>query len=905
MLSTAMICVALAAGASQARVAPGLGAERSYTPARAALRQAGFLRLDLTCRPEAREAVLSRLQQFERVQLLFDGRIGADPVLVITAHVDDIRDLARIPGIVSIEESADLAPRNSSTRWLIQSTQPEHVPLYDAGLTGDGQVAGILDTPVSPMHCAFVDDEPVGPTHRKLLAYNAPLGSSPHGTHVACTAVGDSGAADDTRGVAYGARLVYGTGPEFGGAQLFEKLSLHHAQGARVHINSFGDEGTTLYNALSRAIDTFAWQHEDSLVIFAISSGERLANPENAKNALAVTASADWPQPDAFCIGGAGPTADGRQKPDLAAPGCAVWSAVGDACGVQSMSGTSFAAPAVAGAALLVREYFEAGYYPSGQRGGSAGFTPTAALLKAALINSAVDLTAVPGSPSELEGWGRPVLDRALHLGNSRRLIVRDRRNRDGLTTGDIEDVGVRVHSSAEPLEMTLVWTDPPAPASAGASSAGAVWINDLDLEVHGPVGAVYRGNALNAGVSIPDGPKDAINNVERVIIPLPEPGFWRVRVRGAAVTQPTQGFALAINGDVQQVPAGLSVWLPDGPPVAIPPPAANITVRLRPGPTPLVPGSPQVFHRIAGEVQFQTTPLIALGGEAYAGIVPAGECGQTVEFYVAAQSAGGAWTVDPPDAPEVTYAAPVGSFVTLVADNFETDTGWQLDLEASTAVAGQWIRGDPVGTLAQPEDAHSPPNCWFTGQGLPGESDPVADVDGGATVLLSPVFDLTSTVDPKIHYQRWFSTHAGTVSEDVLLVQLSDDGGRTWTTVDSAGPGGFEAIGGWIPATVSVREHIAVSEHVRFRVVASDLGTPNVVEAALDDFRITDFRCPLCPGDLNLDGAVDLADLGGLLAQFGCRGGPLDCPADWNADGVVDLEDLAITLNAYEQACP
>ena len=51
--------------------------------------------------------------------------------------------------------------------------------------------------------------------------------------------------------------------------------------------------------------------------------------------------------------------------------------------------GTSMATPVVAGAAILVRQYFVDGYYPSGARRASDGFAPTAALIKATLINGA------------------------------------------------------------------------------------------------------------------------------------------------------------------------------------------------------------------------------------------------------------------------------------------------------------------------------------------------------------------------------------------------------------------------------------------------------------------------------------------------------------------------------------
>jgi hypothetical protein len=50
------------------------------------------------------------------------------------------------------------------------------------------------------------------------------------------------------------------------------------------------------------------------------------------------------------------------------------------------------------------------------------------------------------------------------------------------------------------------------------------------------------------------------------------------------------------------------------------------------------------------------------------------------------------------------------------------------------------------------------------------------------------------------------------------------------------------------------------------------------------------------CAGDLNGDGATDLADLGILLADFGCLP-PGPCVGDLNGDGRTDLADLGILL--------
>ncbi|MCB9838606.1 MAG: trypsin-like serine protease [Phycisphaeraceae bacterium] len=52
--------------------------------------------------------------------------------------------------------------------------------------------------------------------------------------------------------------------------------------------------------------------------------------------------------------------------------------------------------------------------------------------------------------------------------------------------------------------------------------------------------------------------------------------------------------------------------------------------------------------------------------------------------------------------------------------------------------------------------------------------------------------------------------------------------------------------------------------------------------------------------GDLNNDGVVDTADLGGLLGSFGGTG----TFADINGDGIVDTADLGILLNNFGNSC-
>jgi hypothetical protein len=250
-----------------------------------------------------------------------------------------------------------------------------------------------------------------------------------------------------------------------------------------------------------------------------------------------------------MCNGSYGPTADGRQKPEVWAPGCGSTSAGETHCGLHTGGGTSYAAPAVAGMGLLVRQYFLEGFYPSGAATPEDAVIPSGALLKAVLFNSGVDMDGFPDYFGPYEGWGRILMDDALYFtGDARALAVEDVRNVAGLSTGEADTYQVTVNSSDEPLKITVVWTD--VPATLGASFTP---VNNLDLVVTDPGGVTYLGNVFGGLESAPGGTPDALNNGEQVHRHTPVPGLWQIDIAGTEVNQDTQGYALVVTGDVSQ----------------------------------------------------------------------------------------------------------------------------------------------------------------------------------------------------------------------------------------------------------------------------------------------------------------------------------------------------------------
>ena len=179
--------------------------------------------------------------------------------------------------------------------------------------------------------------------------------------------------------------------------------------------------------------------------------------------------------------------------------------------------------------------------------------------------------------------------------------------------------------------------------------------------------------------------------------------------------------------------------------------------------------------------------------------------------------------------------------------DDFERDQGWTVGAPGDDALRGVWERSDPHGTYAgavpvQPEDDFSPQgsDCYHTENCYPGAGPIVSEVSRGRTTLTSPIFDGTLYDDPQLVYARWLSNDTdGDPSNDAnsLRVLLSSNGGVNWTQVEAPGT----SSGAWHEVSVPIANFVTVSDSMRIQLVATDLTTSGVVEAAIDDIRISE----------------------------------------------------------------
>ena len=169
---------------------------------------------------------------------------------------------------------------------------------------------------------------------------------------------------------------------------------------------------------------------------------------------------------------------------------------------------------------------------------------------------------------------------------------------------------------------------------------------------------------------------------------------------------------------------------------------------------------------------------------------------------------------------------------------DFETAAGWTAS--PGTATKGAWVREDPVGVsvtggLSNPEDDTTPAPgvaCWVTGSG--GGSPNGNDVDGGSTYLTSPPFGEPHLFQLSLAYDRWYYDDSS--SSDFFRAEVSRDGGTNWTQIEQR----VSPTGGWAHFTIDLMTLLPPSEDMRLRFTATDGGTDNVVEAAVDEVHLS-----------------------------------------------------------------
>lgn len=444
-------------------------------------------------------------------------------------------------------------------------------------------------------------------------------------------------------------------------------------RGARISNNSWGAAVSGAYNANSQTYDalvrdsmpdgaTFsAPGNQEMVVVFAAGNsgpGTRtMGAPGSAKNVITAGGSQNvrpgvGDAADAgamYASSSRGPTADDRIKPDVIAPATNIAGGVvmsdrltaapgnHNTCYTggflpttpaqrfyRTGNGTSFASPAVAGGASLLRQHFANRPAPF------FNAAPSPAMTRAYLMNTATYMERLTDNlPSANQGMGRMNLERAFDSTPRalRDQLPVDRFSESGQSrvfTGTVADPG-------QPFRVTLTWSDVPGPTS------GAAFVNNLDLRVQ-VGGQTYLGNVFTQGNSTTGGTADIRNNAESVFLPAGVTGPYTITVNATniagqadpTITGNNQDFALVVYNSQ---PIG-----------------ACPTITVTPGTIPgaVSGGSPypsQSFSATGGSGQlswFHTGNLpqgLTLNGNVLSGTPTAGG---TYDFTVYAQDANG-----------------------------------------------------------------------------------------------------------------------------------------------------------------------------------------------------------------------------------------------------------------------
>ncbi len=457
-----------------------------------------------------------------------------------------------------------------------------------------GRVRHFASWPINPSWDSFVDN-PRGNDGGADV-------NSGHGTYIAGLVLSNGARSNGVhRGVAPAAELVfqaleqrtdvkaqhratlpgayYLSGRPLDLRELFREARQH---GARLHVNAWGDPAAGHYTDDCFESDLFLRENPDALIVFAAGNegsdrdGDRVVDsgslyaPASAKSVVAVGAvegpaqGAGWRavwgdldggsqrfrsgadradalsgEPDRIALFScAGPTKDGRMKPDVCAPGTNIvgprsqatsakgWGLASPLPHYMYDGGTSAATGVAGGFFAVLRQRW------SLARGGAA---PSGAALKALAILGAGPVRSRIDDrlePRHVAGFGRLQLDASSPSRADAELRLFDERER-GLRSGDAWSAEFALKSEGA-VSAVLAWYDAP----------GERLVNDLDLTLLTSLGEVVaRGNHAPGAV----GSADRVNTVERIDAPRLAPGKYVLRVVARNVLDGAQPFALAV----------------------------------------------------------------------------------------------------------------------------------------------------------------------------------------------------------------------------------------------------------------------------------------------------------------------------------------------------------------------
>ena len=476
---------------------------------------------------------------------------------------ENVEEIIQINGVQWVEPVRKKSLFNNAATDILQVRELRNTdPLKTSklGLFGEGQIVGVCDSGLDTNNKATVVDDfkaagDIGDSSRIVDIVNCFTNKTAfgygdtngHGTHVAGSVLGNgrmSGSApltntypdDSYTGIAPEAKLYFQATDDFE-VELATIFQEAYDKDVRIHSNSWGTS-RCYYSISSQDIDQFSWDYKDFLILFAASNDGldldqdgvidlySLSTEATAKNSISVGASEDLHLDSSIyarsytspiyedemsnnpmglaAFSSRGPTLDGRFKPEVVAPGTDVMSVYSTKSAdytdehYLSESGTSMATPLTAGACALLREYLIK----------KENFSnPSAALVKATLLNGAVDIS--PGQygteeyqetqkrPDFAQGFGRVNVAGSINAEEDFEHLYYDITTDAPADSDYKKELLFDVTDNGGKFATTMTWTDyPGAPLSEGKL------VNDLDLRIKSPSGEwIYPDNAQSVTI--------------------------------------------------------------------------------------------------------------------------------------------------------------------------------------------------------------------------------------------------------------------------------------------------------------------------------------------------------------------------------------------------------------------
>jgi subtilisin family serine protease len=226
-----------------------------------------------------------------------------------------------------------------------------------------------------------------------------------------------------------------------------------------------------------------------------------------------------------------------------------------------------------------------------------------------------------------------------------------------------------------------------------------------------------------------------------------------------------------------------------------------------------------------------------------------------------------------------------------------EAAFSFSLDSDPGWTTEGQWAFGQPTGGGSHAGD----PDSGYTGSNVYGynlSGDYPNDMPEYA--LTTTAINCRDVQGAELRFWRWL----GVERWDRAAVKISNNG-TDWTTLWSNPTDTTLSDSSWNAMTFDIAG-IADGQptvYLRWTMGPTDDGI-TYPGWNIDDVEIWGMVIPQCPGDLDGDSDIDLADLAELLAHYGMSGAGYG-DGDLDGDGDVDLADLAALLAVYGTTCP